>query len=54
MQGVALHGADLEGAWLDGANLPEPYLDGRANFKSATLRNGQKYEDWVKSRGEVG
>jgi uncharacterized protein YjbI with pentapeptide repeats len=61
-----LSGADLSGANLNGANLNGAYLSGAqgvtneqldkqaASLKRATMPNGQKYEDWLKSRGEDG
>jgi uncharacterized protein YjbI with pentapeptide repeats len=43
LQRAHLQGADLEGADLEGAHL-----------RGATMPNGQKYEDWLKSRESGG
>jgi len=55
-----LSGADLRGANLRGANLSDAQgitseeLDQQAtSLKGATMPNGQKYEDWLKSKGRV-
>src|SRR5215208_7814656 len=55
-----LSGADLRGANLRGANLSDAQgitseeLDQQAtSLKGATMLNGQKYEDWLKSKGRV-
>ena len=64
--GAHLKNADLSGANLEGANLSNAYLSG-ANLKGAkvtneqldqaftlegaTMPDGQKYEDWLKSKG---
>jgi hypothetical protein len=59
-----LSGADLSGANLSNANLSDTFLsDARgvtneeleqqaASLEFATMPNGQKYEDWLKSREE--
>jgi uncharacterized protein YjbI with pentapeptide repeats len=56
-----LRGADLSNANLKGANLSE--AEGITNeelaqhakhLEGATMPNGQKYEEWLKSRGEDG
>ena len=63
-----LSGANLNGANLNGANLSDASLDGATGITNeeleqqasslnlATMPNGQKYEDWLKSkdRGEDG
>jgi uncharacterized protein YjbI with pentapeptide repeats len=56
--GARLNGVDLNGADLSGADLS--YAQGMSNeelekqqvssFEGATMPNGQKYEDWLKSR----
>jgi uncharacterized protein YjbI with pentapeptide repeats len=58
---VDLHGADLSGAHLSGANLSganlfeargwtEGQLSEARTLVGATMPNGQKYEDWLKSK----
>jgi uncharacterized protein YjbI with pentapeptide repeats len=54
-----LIGADLSRAILDNANLSgaegitnEELEQQAASLKGATMPNGQKYEDWLKSSGE--
>jgi len=58
LKGANLTNANLSGADLTGANVaPEQLLDKVASLKGTTLPNGQKYEDWLKSkegRGEDG
>ena len=56
-----LIGADLSRAILDNANLSgaegitnEELEQQAASLKGATMPNGQKYEDWLKSSGENG
>jgi uncharacterized protein YjbI with pentapeptide repeats len=61
-----LQGANLQGADLREASLIEADLSGAAGITNeeleqqaislggATMPNGQKYEDWIKSRGEDG
>jgi uncharacterized protein YjbI with pentapeptide repeats len=54
---AVLRGANLEGANLKGANLSHAYvseeqLAAARSLAGATMPNGQKYEDWVKGRGE--
>jgi hypothetical protein len=67
---VAMRRADLRGANLSGTHLAASYLRGANLSKArgwteeqlraakclerATMPNGQKYEDWIKSRGEEG
>jgi hypothetical protein len=57
---VALRGADLRGANLNGATLQGADLSGadlkNATLAAATMPDGQKYEDWLESkgRGEAG
>jgi uncharacterized protein YjbI with pentapeptide repeats len=64
LEEAILQRADLSHANLDGANLSGAYLgsaEGITNeeleqqaktLEGATMPNGQKYEDWLKSRGE--
>ena len=56
-----LSNADLTGAYLTGANLrgatgitDEELVQQAKSLKGATMPNGQKYEDWIKSRGGNG
>jgi hypothetical protein len=63
LKGADLEGAKLKGANLEGANLKDAYLSGArgvtneqleqqaASLKGATMPNGQKYEEWLKSKG---
>jgi hypothetical protein len=58
---VNLFEANLNGANLDRANLSEAAgitneeIEQHARYlEGATMPNGQKYEDWLKSRGEDG
>ena len=69
-QAADLTGADLSGAYLEEAYLEEADLSRAdlreakgwtaeqwreaSSLKGATMPNGQKYEDWIKSRGEDG
>jgi uncharacterized protein YjbI with pentapeptide repeats len=43
--------ADLTGAKLAGASVTKKQLAQAKSLKSATMPNGQKYEEWRKSRG---
>jgi uncharacterized protein YjbI with pentapeptide repeats len=51
---ATLDKADLRGANLSGAEgITNEVLEQQADsLKRATMPNGQKYEDWLKSRGE--
>jgi uncharacterized protein YjbI with pentapeptide repeats len=63
LRGADLSGADLSGADLSEAKLSEAILYGVAgitneqleqrakSLEGATMPNGQKYEDWLKSKG---
>jgi uncharacterized protein YjbI with pentapeptide repeats len=63
LSGANLGGALLSGANLGGALLSEAYLSGAegianeelaqqtSSLEGATMPNGQKYEDWLKSKG---
>jgi len=47
--------ADLSGANLRGATaLTDEKIAAAESLEGATMPNGQKYEDWLKSRGEDG
>jgi uncharacterized protein YjbI with pentapeptide repeats len=49
LENAALRGANLSGA----EGISNEVLDQQADsLKRATIPNGQKYEDWLKSRGE--
>jgi uncharacterized protein YjbI with pentapeptide repeats len=62
--GAILMFAVLSGADLSGANLSYAHLEGARGISEeqlheqckiligATMPNGQKYEDWLKNRGE--
>jgi uncharacterized protein YjbI with pentapeptide repeats len=58
LAGVNLSGAKLSGANLIEANLSdvtgltEEQITAAWSFERATMPNGQKYEDWLKSRGQ--
>jgi uncharacterized protein YjbI with pentapeptide repeats len=49
-----LSGANLHRAYLKGAILTKEQLTACRSLEGATMPNGQKYEDWLKSRGEDG
>jgi uncharacterized protein YjbI with pentapeptide repeats len=57
LEGANLEGANLEGANLEGANLEgvqgltDDQLAAARSLKGATMPNGQKYGDWLKSKG---
>ena len=48
---VDLRGANLSGADLEGTNVTDAQLARCRTLKGATMPNGQKYEDWLKSKG---
>ena len=52
LEGANLEGADLRGArvWTDD-QLDAYRLDAAKSLEGATMPNGQKYEDWLKSKG---
>jgi len=49
--GADLSHATLREADLVGATVAEEQLDSVASLEGATMPNGQKYEDWLKSKG---
>ena len=49
--GAALSNALLLTAGLEGATITEEQLAQCASLEGATMPNGQKYEDWLKSKG---
>jgi uncharacterized protein YjbI with pentapeptide repeats len=56
LSGADLSGADLSGANLSGAEgITNEQLKAQAkSLTGATMPNDQKYEDWLKSRGNDG
>jgi uncharacterized protein YjbI with pentapeptide repeats len=55
-EGANLRGTDLSEAKLTFALVTQEQLERTASLKGATMPNGQKYEDWLRSKdsGEVG
>ena len=51
LSGADLSNANLSNANLKGANITEEQLDQAESLEGATMPNGQKYEDWRKSKG---
>jgi uncharacterized protein YjbI with pentapeptide repeats len=51
LSGALLGGADLSGADLTNATVTQEQLDKAASLKGATMPDGQKYEEWLKSKG---
>jgi uncharacterized protein YjbI with pentapeptide repeats len=57
LTGADLSGTDLSGADLTGADLSNAQgvscqqMQGAESLEDATMPNGQKYEDWLKSKG---
>ena len=57
LKGANLRDADLSDALLYGADLSGAYgytqeqLAQAASLEGSTMPNGQKYEDWLKSKG---
>jgi uncharacterized protein YjbI with pentapeptide repeats len=54
LRGADLHMADLTGADLRIAKVTLDQLGQPRVLEGATMPNGQKYEEWLKSRGEDG
>jgi hypothetical protein len=63
LEGAYLRKADLSDADLSDANLrkadlsaqdPQQQLEAAKSLKGATMANGQKYEDWLKSKDRAG
>jgi uncharacterized protein YjbI with pentapeptide repeats len=53
LTGAALQSADLASADLtDAKGWTTKQLDEAKSLKGATMPNGQKYEDWIKGRGQ--
>jgi uncharacterized protein YjbI with pentapeptide repeats len=46
-----LAGADLTHADLTGAKVTQEQLNQARSLEGATMPNGQKYEEWLKSKG---
>ena len=51
LEGANLEGADLTVVHLEGAEVTQERLDQAQFLEGATMPNGQKYEDWLKSKG---
>jgi hypothetical protein len=51
LEGANLQGADLRGAVLTDAKVIEEQLAEARSLEGVTMPNGQKYEDWLKSKG---
>jgi len=51
LSGADLSGADLNWAVLTQADVTEEQLEEALTLEFATMPNGQKYEDWLKSKG---
>ena len=51
LSGADLSNANLSRANLKGANVTEEQLAECASLEGATMPNGQKYEDWLRSKG---
>jgi uncharacterized protein YjbI with pentapeptide repeats len=49
--GADLNNADLSGAELNRAKVTEDQLNECLSLEGATMPNGQKYKDWLKSKG---
>jgi len=54
LRGAKLRGANLTNAELTDAQVTDEQLEAAKSVEGATMPNGQKYEDWLKSRGEDG
>jgi hypothetical protein len=51
LEGVHLEGTNLLETNLEGAEVTQERLDQAQSLEGATMPNGQKYEDWLKSKG---
>src|SRR5215218_10333714 len=51
LRGTDLSNADLSGAYLTGTEVSKEQLDRCKSLKGATMPDGQKYEEWLKSKG---
>jgi uncharacterized protein YjbI with pentapeptide repeats len=51
LSGALLGGANLSGADLTNATVTQEQLDKAESLKGATMPDGQKYEEWLKSKG---
>jgi hypothetical protein len=51
LRGAVLRDAVLSNAYLMDATVTEEQLEQAHSLKGATMPNGQKYEDWLKSKG---
>jgi hypothetical protein len=54
LEGANLQGADLRGAVLTDAKVIEEQLAEARSLEGVTMPDGQKYEDWLKSKGREG
>jgi uncharacterized protein YjbI with pentapeptide repeats len=54
LRGAYLSRADLDLADLSRADVTEEQLEEASTLEGATMPNGQKYEDWLKSRDSEG
>jgi len=50
LTGANLRDADLSGAYLEDTEVTREQLDQAYSLEGATMPNGQKYEDWLKSK----
>jgi hypothetical protein len=51
LTGTTLEDVNLKGADLSDATVTQEQLDQAYSLKGAIMPNGQKYEDWLKSKG---
>ena len=51
LKGANLTNANLKGANLKGAEVTDEQLASSKSLEGAIMPNGQKYEDWIKSKG---
>jgi uncharacterized protein YjbI with pentapeptide repeats len=52
LRGAVLRDAVLSNAYLKDATITEEQLEQAESLKGATMPNGQKYEDWLKSKDQ--
>ncbi len=51
LSGADLSRANLQSANLKDANVADAQIEQARSLKGATMPNGQKYEDWLKTKG---